>query len=417
MKRLLIAVAAILLLSGCATDDPVTLSGRYQVEIYNPAKVYGGTTIFGDTSDPANPVIVEVDMAGKVVWSYALPDWMVNTGSPGHAAIDVNWLPEKDTILLGVPYEGIFEVNRAKRIVWSYYRRAVSHDVDRLPNGNTLAAWGMGEDSTDPEAFEIDPSGRMVWEWHAAPHLRGYRRWFPREGYTHTNSVIRLKDGNTLISLRNFFMLVEVNRAGKIVWKLEHLFTTPHDPEELPNGDILVNTRDPEVIREYDRSGRVVWESYPPDALTIRYNHVLPNGNIIFVERRSIVEMTRRGEIVWRLRLEGVGTGRNDAPRWFYKAERIPLRGGAALPPVPAGAKLHAAPDPRGPMTRLRSVAAGMIGRFDSDGDGRVSRSEYHGRRISFAELDLDSDGYATADEIERAIRNRRARGMPGRRR
>ena len=136
-----------------------------------------------------------------------------------------------------------------------------------------------------------------------------------------------MTNGNTLISLRNFYALVEVDPSGKIVWKLENLYKNPHDPEELPSGNILVNTRRPQVIKEYNKSGEIVWQHYPEDADTIRYNHKLPNGNIIFVERRKIVEITTDGEVVWRLRLNGVSTSKKDKNRWFYKAERIPKRG------------------------------------------------------------------------------------------
>ena len=121
--------------------------------------------------------------------------------------------------------------------------------------------------------------------------------------------------------------MVEVDTSGKIVWKLENLFRNPHDPEELLNGNILVNTRRPQVIKEYNKSGEIVWQHYPEDADTIRYNHKLPNGNIIFAERRKIVEITPNGEVVWQLRLNGVSKSKKDKNRWFYKADRKPQRG------------------------------------------------------------------------------------------
>lgn len=409
MKITLAAVVAMMLVHGCGTADPKSVSSRYVVDIYNPDKVYGGTTIFGDTSDPTNPRLVEVDLAGKVIWTYVLPDSLLSRGR-ARGGMDVEWLPKSNNILICIRDSGIHEISRAGKIVWSKWHNAVSHDVDRLPNGNTLAVWGWGEDSSSPEAFEVDPAGKIVWQWNAEPHLKGFKRHFDREGYTHANSVVRLKNGNTLISLRNFYMLVEVNRAGDIVWKLENLFTTPHDPEELANGNILLNTRRPQVLREYDRSGRVVWEHYPRDANTIRYNHKLPNGNIMFVERRKIVEITPNGEIVWQMRLKDVGTDRSEKSRWFYKAERIPSRRGDTLPLPPASSNIRAKPDARGPIKRSRTVSTRMLERFDKDGDGRLTKREYRGRRIPFETLDLNGDEFATPEEIEKAISNRRSR-------
>ena len=221
---------------------------------------------------------------------------------------------------------GVYEIDRNKKTVWSYHGSA-SHDADRLPNGNTLVVWGFGEDSKKPEVYELDPEGNVVWEWHAEEHLKNLQQHRFTGGFTHTNAAVRLRNGNTLICLRNFFALVEVDPSGKIVWKLENLFFNPHDPEELPNGNILVNTRRPQFIIEYNKSGDIVWKHYPENADTIRYNHKLPNGNIIFAERRKIVEITPDGEVVWSLRLNGVSASKKDKVRWFYKAERIPQRG------------------------------------------------------------------------------------------
>jgi hypothetical protein len=55
-----------------------------------------------------------------------------------------------------------------------------------------------------------------------------------------------------------------------------------------------------------------------------------------------------------------------------------------------------------------RAIATRLIGRFDSNGDGRISRSEFRSGRIPFEELDANKDGYATAGEIEKAIQARR---------
>jgi len=313
-----IIIGIIFNITGCATR-------KYVIEVYKPDKVYPGTTIFGDTSDTDTPRIVEVDMAGKVMWSYQIPSSIARSGYAGRG-MDVEWIPKTDNILYVLPFSGVYEVNRTKKIVWSFSGSA-SHDADRLPNGNTLVVWGWGEDSEKPEVYELDLKGNVVWEWHAEEHIENLEQHRSEHGFTHANAAVRLGNGNTLICLRNFFTLVEVDPSGKIVWKLENLFRNPHDPEELPNGNILLNTRRPQVIKEYNKSGEIVWQHYPNDSDTIRYNHKLPNGNIIFTERRKIVEITPGGEVVWRLRLNGVSTSMNDKGSWFYKAERIPNSG------------------------------------------------------------------------------------------
>lgn len=320
-----IAAYCAFVITGLIINSPVAYAeGNYSVEIYNPDKVYPGTTIFGDTTILDSPKIVEVDMTGKIIWEYAIP-WKIASNKRAGSGLDIEWIPKSNNILFTFPLSGVYEVNRNKEIVWSFEGKA-SHDADRLPNGNTLVVWAWGDDSEDPEVYELDPRGAVVWEWHAAEHIKGLKQVRSMHGFTHTNSAVRLGNGNTLVSLRNFDALVEVDKSGEVVWKLEGLTKNPHDPEVLENGNILVNTRGPQLIKEYDRSGKIVWQHKPKGYKTIRYNHKLPNGNIIFAERRNIVEITPDGEVVWRLRLKGVSKSKKDKSSWFYKAERIPLQ-------------------------------------------------------------------------------------------
>ena len=377
-------------------------SAQYVVDVYKPDKVYPGTTIFGDESDLRRPRIVEVDMNGKVVWSYDIPS------SLGRGrATDVEWIPASDHILF-TRESGVYEVDRKGNIVWSCPGPS-SHDADRLANGNTLVAYAWGSDSSSPEAREVDPKCNVVWEWHAAEHLQREKRILDKEGYTHTNSVIRLANGNTLVSLRNFYMLVEVAPSGQVVWKLPGLFTTPHDPEILPNGNILVNTRAPQVIKELTPGGRIVW-SYVPDqkdVQTVRYNHRLPNGNILFIERVRIIEITRQKEIVWQLRLPDVPTGGDFRNRWLYKGERIPAGKRAAAPYAYAAPSETLARSGEAATSieqqlqqQAQRIAHAMMMRMDADGDGRISRNEFRGR-APFENIDTDGDGFINVEEAQ----------------
>ena len=69
-----------------------------------------------------------------------------------------------------------------KQVVWSYTDPKVSHDADRLSNGNTLIAFGSMDTTSDAQAIEVSPDGKIVWSWHAgdsfnaAPYFIHFQR-------------------------------------------------------------------------------------------------------------------------------------------------------------------------------------------------------------------------------------------------
>lgn len=205
----------------------------------------------------------------------------------------------------------------------------VSHDADRLPNGNTLVVFGNDDQVSDPLVKEVNPRGEIVWAWYARDHFNKtpYKDIYD-EGWAHTNAVTRLVNGNTLISPRNFNFLVEVDPKGAVVRTIgEGILKKQHDPEVLLSGNILLaNHRTPHSAIEIDPTGKVVWEYKMPDPTTwpVRDANRLPNGNTLITGTTKILEVTPAGEIVWHLALKGVAFGREEAAgRGFYKAERI----------------------------------------------------------------------------------------------
>lgn len=320
------------------------LAVDYTVTINDPA-AFQGTTLFAETSDPKRPKLVEVDMKGDVVWEYAIPSSIVRGGHPGQA-MDIEWIPETDTILFVMPFKGIYEVNRNKEIVWEYKTKRVSHDADKLPNGNILYTFAW-ERTNDAQVTEITPDGKVVWQWVASEHLdpdeRRYSGSIARDGFCHVNGATRLDNGLTRISVRNFNMVVEVDRTGKIVWFLREFpngkeIRNVHDPRDLPNGNIILSIHGPQIIFEVSRDKRMVNKLRSPDINLTRSHQVLPNGNILVTDADKIFELTRHlDQIVWQLNKPGVDmnniTKLDDKknkkdPRevGFYKAERIPPR-------------------------------------------------------------------------------------------
>jgi hypothetical protein len=306
------------------TSDPA-----FVVDISVPEKIFAGTTILPDNHDAANPRIIEVNRLGEIVWEYPLPDDLKSYTNPGW---DVELLPNGNILTL-LPRNGVYEINRNKQVVWKYLDSQVSHDADRLKNGNTLIAFGASDKSGDAQVKEIDPAGNRVWSWYARDVFTGAEyTGISEEGWTHTNAVSRLASGNTLVSLRNFNVIAEVDPQGKLVRTIgKGLFEAQHDPLVLPDGNLLVaNHVEPHTIIELDPSGKVVWQYTIPNRQSwpVRDANRLPNGNTLITESDRIIEVTKEGQVVWQFRLVTYTFDKTDpqntaAGRGFYKAERI----------------------------------------------------------------------------------------------
>ena len=309
-----------------------TVDPNLGVSVYNPDKTWNGITLLSDIHDPQKTRLIEVNMLGEIIWEYVFPASLTNYKNPG---LDVELL-SNDNILFVAPLKGVYEINRNGTIVWSYLDSKVSHDADRLPNGNTLVVWGGADTINDAQVKEINPQGQIVWSWYAKNYFNtAPYNTISREGWTHTNAATRLANGNTLISLRNFQLTVEVNPQGQVVWSFNWskfgVNPDPHDPELLDNDDLLACLPSPtatyQAVEINRTSGETVWNYSKTGLISSRDCDRLPNGNTLIVtmvastKESTIIEVTPDGEVVWQLDLNNAPA--IASPGWFYAAERI----------------------------------------------------------------------------------------------
>jgi len=307
------------------TPDP-----DLRVDVYDSGAAWAGTTLLADNHNLDRPRIIEVNMRGEVIWQYPVPPDLRAFTNPG---FDVEPLPNGN-ILFVLPRNGVYEIDRSGKVVWSYLTGRISHDADRLPNGNTLFAFGADDGKGDAQVREVNPRGDVVWSWYARDHFDAppYNDIYV-EGWTHTNSVSRLPNGNTWISLRNFNVVVEVSPQGTIVRTIgKGTLTDQHDPELQSSGNMLVADHSvPQRAIELDaKTGQITWGFPMPERVTwpVRDANRLPNGNTLIVGTTRIVEVTADRKVVWQISLVGVSfTGRDAPARGFYKAERIGVGG------------------------------------------------------------------------------------------
>jgi hypothetical protein len=325
MKKHAVAIVCIFLMA------LTSWAGDYRVTHHERERVFQGVTLLADMSDPRSPKVVEVDFEGNILWKYE----PMNIGRG--AILDAAYL-DNGHILLTITDYGIQEVDRSGKVVWEHRDPGASHDADRLANGNTLYNLGWRKKGEDV-VREVTPDGRVVWAWNG---LADYDRVpfadIDSEGWMHVNSVTRLPNGNTLVSMRNFNTVAEVGPAGRVIreWtfrgkdqrtgvqtdgKIEG--ERNHEPEMLDNGHMLLALRRPNRFVEFDlETQAVVWSwSHPGGERELEFNREanrLPNGNTLGSAGNKLIEIAPDGTIVWQI----IATGGDRNSRKFHKAIR-----------------------------------------------------------------------------------------------
>jgi hypothetical protein len=325
-------VAALFAAGAIAFGAGEAAAEQFRVVTAVPGKMRPGTTAFIDTR--RGPRIVEIDAGGKTVWQCSLAGSEFKSGEI-HRGADLDWIGADDSFLVAMPFSGIFRVNRKCAVTWRYRTSKISHDADLLAHGTVLFTFGW-DSTADPQATEIDPSGKIVWSWHAKGHVDpaqaakgrrrggggggGGRRGGRDEGFTHANSVVRLANGDTLVSLRNFHRVAQVGPDGSVRRFYEPIARV-HDPSLLPDGTLVAASHSPmEVVAVGGGSRRTIFAN-EIGIKPIRTVEQLKGGGFLLTGGEDIVEIDGAGSVVWRVRVySGLG---QQIRRGVYKAVRV----------------------------------------------------------------------------------------------
>jgi hypothetical protein len=269
--------------------------------------------------------------------------------------------------------DAVVEFTQDGREVWRYAPtdRRIHHDQERMENGNTLVVCSRELDRpaiskrllTDDCLVEVDPSGKVVWDWQTADHydelelsseakaeiMKGYpaRAGAPSPAggmdYLHMNAASpipasaghtdpRFRAGNIIVSYRVINTIAVVDHASKkIVWKMAGATIGQHNPNFIPadmpgtghilvfdNGNIDADTNpmrsgsrpNSRVLEINPLDNSIVWE-YTADKSNLPiwsfFSHYissaqrLPNGNTLICEGANgrFFEVKPDGEIVW----------------------------------------------------------------------------------------------------------------------
>lgn len=266
----------------------------------------------------------------------------------------------------------VVEFNQQGKLVWKYTdgERGLHHDEERKANGNTVLVCSKTlkrpeiskRALTDDCLIEVDPSGKVVWEWQTADHfdelglddaakadiMTAYGaavKSVPDSPFdwAHMNAASpipentgntdpRFKAGNIVVSYRHLSTVAVVDRDSKeIVWTAigttlgQHhtrmiagglpgagnilvfdngnndVGRNPRRMQSRPNSRVVeINPIDNKIVWEYtaEKSNRPMWTFV---SHYISSAERQPNGNTLICEGSNgrIFEVTPAGEIVW----------------------------------------------------------------------------------------------------------------------
>ena len=346
---------------------------------WDHARSWPGLTLFPAAS--GDGVLITNDGITQHTWSSPVPGERILLIEP---LADARVLVATGAFINA---RSVMELDWAGNVLWRYDLPVgmgwIHHDIERLPNGNTLllCAQQITVPSISPVQLEddylleIDPNGNIVWSWFTYEHFDelGFdtlaRQLIALEGgdWAHTNAAAAfpasnhtspaLREGNVILSQRFTNIVFVVDRdTDEVVWRVgpqEHMTYGQHAPIMIPPGlagagNILVfdngsgtgyplRGRAPGFSRvlEIDPVTRQILWNYNaaagPKLEALFQSDIvsnaqrLPNGNTLICSgiQGRLFEVTPGFEIVWEYMSPFKNPTRGGT--LVYRAVRVPL--------------------------------------------------------------------------------------------
>ena len=269
---------------------------------------FGLTLLLASISCPAESPIKHSFFVAGPTFTGIIGEDGKETWNSGRGGARDGWVLPSGNVLIAWA-DVVKEFTPDKQIVFEYQRDPGNKEigtVERLANGNTL----ITELGTKPRLLEVTPEGKIAVDVplqpetdnahmqtrmarklpggnYLVPHLLAFKvkeytpegdvvREFPTDmkelgGRAAKNwpfTAIRLKNGNTLVCLTNGNKVVEMDRQGKVVWKVSNddLQGNPIDDacggQRLPNGNTVIAAYHAKVgvkLLEVTPEKEIVW--------------------------------------------------------------------------------------------------------------------------------------------------------------
>jgi hypothetical protein len=245
---------------------------------------------------PAHTLLISDHGPNGEIAEIEWPSGRVLWKAPNEHGHDVQALPNGHVLFTINPKKRVVELDANHKEVWSY-SEGLEHPIaaQRLADGNTLI-----HDAKLGKTIEVNPAGKVVWKYESAD-LANMR----------SRNAHRTAQGTTLIAVEAEGKLIEVDKAGTIVWQWQ----APNGKNRklymgrrLANGNTVMSLSDPGEIVEVDKSGTIV-RSIGGAAPAIQMGWasgftMLGNGAMLINDYtgRRIIEVDAKGKVVnqWR---------------------------------------------------------------------------------------------------------------------
>ncbi|MGY8649227.1 MAG: beta-propeller domain-containing protein [Verrucomicrobiia bacterium] len=229
-----------------------------------------------------------VSHTDRIVWRYPLDGWMLPNGN----------------ILLVLAHGknyggGVVEVTRGGRVQFEYRgKQKTVNTAERTADGRYLIAEGGAK----PCVLEVDTQGRTL----AKIALQSAAK----DPQQQIGAVRKLANGNYLVPQPADKVVREYDAKGKVVWE-KKTNGEPFCALRLPKQRTLIACTTGKCILEVDRAGKVTWKLTNQDFQGARMLDLhsgiqrLPNGNLVFATHRpgrataQLVEVNRAKKTVW----------------------------------------------------------------------------------------------------------------------
>lgn len=241
-------------------------------------------------ADYTQGIVCIINYDGKLLWRY-----------PAERCNDV-WALPNGNILFNTG-NGVKEVTRDKKVVFSYESKSEIYACQRLPNGNTF----IGECNSG-RLLEVNSNAKVVKEIKLlADSADG--------GHSFMRNARKLENGHYLVAHYGLNKVCEYDSLGKLVLEIP-ITGGPHSVIRLPNGNTLIACSDhngePRIV-ETDMNGKIVWQLLKNELPGIELKFMagmqyLSNGNLLltnwvghnqFGKAPHAFEVTPDKKVVW----------------------------------------------------------------------------------------------------------------------